>query len=170
MPIDTVSWPAPKASDPARDAAAANRDRAFELARWKAVELSWNMVFDEANAGPDGEENPEFVERYRWLIFAMGLARSSPGGDAVAALARRGYLISRQRYPGMKPSQIVPISAFHIVSSRAGLPSSGTSPWSTIERKALAVDVETLPVVRVVSAHVTLRVKAELRKEGVGLG
>ncbi len=34
----------------------------------------------------------------------------------------------------------------------------------------LAVDVEMLPVVQVVSAHVTLRVKAELRKEGVSLG
>lgn len=67
-------------------------------------------------------------------------------------------------------AKIVPISACGVVRSKAGLPCSRTCPWSSIEQKALAVDFETLPVVQIVPAHVTLRVKAELRREGVGLG
>ena len=35
----------------------------------------------------------ETLERYRQLFVAMGLAGRSPGGDAIAALARRGYVI-----------------------------------------------------------------------------
>ena len=42
--------------------------------------------------------------------------------------------------------------------------------WASMELEALEVDIAALPEVRFVSAHVTLRIKSELRREGHELG
>lgn len=50
-----------------------------------------------------------------------------------------------------------------------GLPGRNNR-WASMELEALEVDIAALPEVRFVSAHVTLRIKSELRREGHELG
>lgn len=94
-----------------------NRQRVFEAARMKAIALSLAVrardrdhVYEET-----GEARPETSERYRRLIIAMCVARSTPGGDAIAALARRGYILSRPFFPPSLAPHILPLSAPRIV-------------------------------------------------------
>lgn len=39
-------------------------------------------------------EDPSVVERFRWLVVAMGVARGTPGGLAIADIARLGHVAS----------------------------------------------------------------------------
>ena len=70
-----------------------DQQRDFEAARRKleAVCLLWDAPWY-VNTRETVE--PEDCERVRWLLVRMGLARGTPGGSAVADLARRGYAIS----------------------------------------------------------------------------
>ncbi len=113
----------------------------------------------------------ETLERYRQLFVAMGLARRSPGGDAIAALARRGYVIVVQpavlRRRGT--SRVVAIDRPGIVWFGAGLPTRH-QPWKAAEQSVLALDVTTYPLLRFVSAHESLRIRQQLRREGHDVG
>jgi hypothetical protein len=113
----------------------------------------------------------ETLERYRLLFIAMGLARRSPGGDAIAALARRGYVIvvppavlRRRGTP-----RVVAIDRPGIVWFGGGLPTRH-QPWKAAERSVLALDVTAYPLLRFVSAHESLRIRQQLRHEGHDVG
>ena len=40
------------------------------------------------------EEDPVVIERVRWLVVAMGVARGTPGGLAIAEIARLDYAVT----------------------------------------------------------------------------
>lgn len=144
-----------------------DQDRAFELARRKAHLLFRAALHEEKHVTDQyGWPTPEAVERYRWLIAAMAMARRSPGGDAVTALARRGYLVCSCDASLSLFEQLAPVDDRWLLPFGLGLPTRRL-PWASIERIASQVDPEQLPLRWVVSAHMSLQIKAHLRKEGV---
>lgn len=108
--------------------------------------------------------SPQEVEKVRWLVVSMGLARGGPGGLAVAALAERGWAVPTVRY--VTATQICParFDAPRLLSNLGVLPRRGG--WRGIERTARAYDPEALEEIRYVSAHETLRIKSELAARG----
>lgn len=112
---------------------------------------------------------PEVVERYRLLLVAAGIARGGPEGEAVTALLHRGYV----PVPGAMEAGLAPgvwaIDAVALVWLAVGLPRLGQR-GSSLARAALDVDAEALPLIRAVPAHVSLRIRKELRAEGHDLG
>ena len=113
----------------------------------------------------------ETAERYRQLFINMGLARRSPGGDAIAALARRGYVIMlRRAVPGGGGVPLVAaINQPGIVRFGGGMPTR-YRPWKAAEQAALALDVTAYPPLRFVSAHEALSIQQQLRRGGHDLG
>jgi hypothetical protein len=77
------------------------RQRRFEAA-CRALEQMCPLYPPRRSDLLDGwwpEVAPEETERVRWLIAAMGRARGTPGGAAIATLAERGYGVTAVRFP-----------------------------------------------------------------------
>lgn len=145
-----------------------DRQRVFEAARRGALALRDAVVMRESAFVMNGRVRPEVVEQYRLFLEAMGYARGTPGGEAVAALVRHGYVVdTRFRMPSHW-QHVLPIDTFHIVGSAMGLPCQARS-WQSIEWTAGSVDLSNLPPRRIVSAHLTLRLKTQLRRERLWL-
>lgn len=147
-----------------------HRQRAFERARRAAMEIGKGLAGDDGPGWPRCVPDPEAIERYRWLLVAMGIARVTPGGLAIASLARRGYALSaptsiRPLHPTTRALDWAGVTWFGI-----GLPSRHGRRWVEMEQDALRVDIAALPELCVVSAHVTVRIKSELRHQGHDLG
>ena len=140
--------------------------RAFESARRAAIELGKGLAEDDCPDWPRCVADPEVIERYRWLLVAMGTARATPGGLAIADLARRGYAIAaRTSLRPWRPTTRA-LDSVGAVRSGIGLPQRYGRRWACMEQDVLRVDVAALPELRFVSAHITVRIKSELRREG----
>lgn len=109
--------------------------------------------------------DPESTERYRLLIAAMGVARGTPGGLAIAALAHRGYVVVVPVMLSRWPPAVRALDVPGMVWSGVGLPTRQRS-WAESEHHALMVDIATLPALSFVSAHTALRVRQDLRRQG----
>lgn len=146
-----------------------DRQRAFERARRAALALCPGLQrYAQPLNRRDCVVEPESIERYRLLIAAMGVARGTPGGDAVAALSRRGYVVVLAVTLG-RSVRVHRVDTPGVVWFGAGLP-TGTSRWREIERHALTVELSSFPAVRYVTAHESLRIRRELRQEGHDVG
>jgi hypothetical protein len=150
---------------------APHQQRAFEAARRAAMLLcrGYDRRPSRFRHHRDPEEDPETIERVRWLIVAMGLARGTPGGLAIAALARRGYVVART--PVLTVAGWSPVALDHpgIVYLGEPLPRHDR-PWSAIERRALRIDAGELPHLRFGTGHTALRIVTELRRQGHAFG
>lgn len=150
-----------------------SRRRAYARALRAAYQLSGlgptNRLYFDGIDGRGATAHPEIVERYRLLLLAMAIIRGGPGGTAVAALLRRGYVLAPDAQMRGLPDGLRRIDAGALVWLFGGLPVLGR-PWKSISRAALAVDVDALPQNSLVPAHVSLRIRAELRAEGHDLG
>lgn len=135
------------------------RRRAFEHARHEAATVSkWATVSYAATS-------PELLERYRWLIVAMAIARGTPGAFALAELGRRGYVLDgTTKMPIVRPIDRI------LVIGGAGLPRRHSFPLAAMECRAATIDLTGFPPLSLASAHETIRIKAELRREGHDLG
>lgn len=71
------------------------RQRAFESARRAAMSLCRGQDKGRYHLIGAEEEDPAVIERVRWLVVAMGVARGTPGGRAIAEIARLGYVVTR---------------------------------------------------------------------------
>lgn len=138
-----------------------DRQRAFERARHAATTLCQSLDRDEIT--------PAMIERYRWLIVAMATARGTPGGLAIAELARRGFVLDILWAPRCS-SRLCSIGASGVVWLARGLPSRWRLRWSTMEQRVLGIDIAALPRLEIVSAHETVRIKSALRREGHDIG
>ena len=146
-----------------------DRHRAFEAARRAAMALGKTLPEDDGPDWPRCVADPDTVERYRWLLVAMGIVRATPGGRAIADLARRGYAIARIRSAGRLHLTPRPLDWVGATWCGIGLPRR-YGRWASMEEDALRVDIAALPQLRFVSAHVTVRIKSELRRAGHDLG
>lgn len=158
---------------PANPASAPSRRRAYARALRAAYRLSGlgpaHLLYFSGPHGRGETARPETVERYRLLLLAAAVARGGPGGTAVAALLQRGYVtVPEARMPGL-PEDVWRIDAPALVWLSGGLPGISRS-WRSIARAALVIDVEALPQLDVVPAHVSVWIRAELRAEGHDLG
>lgn len=134
------------------------RQRAFEAARYAASSISrW------AHTGY--QITPEVIERYRWLIVAMATARGTPGAMALADLARRAYVFDGT---AVMPS-VREIDRGAVIRS-SGLPRRRFLQFSIMELYVAKVNVSAYATLSIVSAHATIRIKADLRSEGHDLG
>jgi hypothetical protein len=116
------------------------------------------------------EVAPRDLERVRWLLVAMGRARGTKGGDAVARLAERGYAVASGSLPVYKPSwPVVPLDAPGVVHLGLMLPGWGRT-WKSMEAIARATPPEAYPPRRWCTAHETLGIAAALVAEGHDLG
>jgi hypothetical protein len=142
-----------------------DQQREFEAAR-RALEALCHLRRDPWHYYPSELADPELAERVRWLLIRMGLARGTPGGEAVARLARHGYAIC-SRIPWRE--RVVTIDAPGVILRGEILPchGGGNLRWTYIERTALAVDNATLSEHRWGSAHDLIHIRAKLRAEGV---
>lgn len=147
-----------------------NRQRAFEAARRAAVELGKGLAEDDGPDWPRCVADPETLERYRWLLVEMGTARATPGGLAIADLARRGYAVAARVSVGPRRPTPRALDRVGAVWFGVGLPGRYGRRWASMEQDALQVDIAALPELRFVSAHVTVRIKSELRRAGHDLG
>lgn len=138
-----------------------DRQRAFERARHRAATLCQSLDRDEIT--------PAIIEQYRWLIIAMATARGTPGGLAIAELARRGYILDILWAPRCS-SRLCSIGASGVVWLARGLPSRGRLRWSTMEQQVLEIDIAALPRLEFVSSHEEIRIKCALRREGHDIG
>lgn len=138
-----------------------DRQRAFERARHRAATLCQNLDRDEITS--------PMIERYRGLIVPMSTARGTPGGLAIAELARRGYILDILWAPRCS-SRLCSIGASGVVWLARGLPSRGRLRWSTMQQHVLEIDIAALPRLEFVSAHQTVRIKCALRREGHDIG
>lgn len=111
------------------------------------------------------------LETYRQLFVIMGSARRSAGGDAIASLAQRGYVIAPTLavLSRRSPPQVVAIDRPGVVWCGIGLPTS-RRPWKLSEQCALALDLSAYPQLVFASAHHVLRIRRRLRREGHDLG
>lgn len=105
------------------------------------------------------------VERVRWLLVAMGLARGTPGGRAVADVARHGYVVIPTSIIPARGWRPVPLDHPGIIHVGAPLPGAYRS-WAVTEQEALRIDVAGLPRLQFVTAHTTMRILSELRRQG----
>jgi hypothetical protein len=141
-----------------------NQQRAYERARRAAMALCPGLLTpDSSRLWQTCIVDSESIERYRLLIAAMGVARGTPGGLAIAALAHRGYvvIVPVSRWPPAVRALDVP----GMVWFGVGLPTRQRS-WAASEDRALKVDIATLPALSFVSAHTALRVRQDLRRQG----
>jgi hypothetical protein len=145
---------------------AIDRQRAFESARRAAIALGKGLAEDDGPDWPRCVADPETIERYRWLLVAMGTARATLGGRAIADLARRGYAMAGSKSAGPWRPSARPLDWVGAVWFGVGLPGRYGRRWVAMEKDALQVDIAALPELRFVSAHVTVRIKSELRREG----
>lgn len=100
----------------------------------------------------------------------MGTARGTQGGLAMADLARRGYaMAARTSLRPWRPTTRA-LDWVGAVWFGIGLPGRYGRCWKSMEQDALKIDIAALPELRFVSAHVTVRIKSELRREGHELG
>jgi hypothetical protein len=110
------------------------------------------------------------LERVRWLLVAMGRARGTEGGEAIARLAERGYAVTSGRRATLQPSdQVVPLDAPGVVHLGLMLPGWGRS-WKSMEKIALAIAPEAYSPRRWCTAHEALGIAAALAAEGHDLG
>ncbi|WP_297970903.1 hypothetical protein [uncultured Amaricoccus sp.] len=143
--------------------------------RCRAYAAALRAAYALAGFGPAGvlrsvDVDPEIVERYRLLLVAAAVARGGSDGAAVAAVLGRGYVLAPGATTGGKlPAVLYPVTTPSVVWLGVGLPRYG-SPWWAIARCARKIDVTALPQVKFVSAHVSLKIRGELRSEGHDLG
>lgn len=110
------------------------------------------------------EEDPVVIERVRWLVVAIGVARGTPGGLAVAEIARLDYAVTR--------TPILPATGWRLVRLDHPVVYVGEPlperyrPWPATERAALQIDIAGIPRLQFVSAHTTLQILSELRSHG----
>lgn len=136
-----------------------DRQRAFEAARRAAMALCPGHCGRRTrfHAIAAGAEDPLVVERVRWLLVAMGVARGTPGGRAIAEIARLGYvMISTSILParGWRPIRLDHPGIIH-----AGEPLPGPyRSWATTEIEALKINAAELPRLQFVTAHSTMRI------------
>jgi hypothetical protein len=104
------------------------------------------------------------MERARWLIVAMSLARRTEGGRAIAVLARRGYVVSSEYGRSRQPAAM-PLDTAGLLYLGHVLPSRHV-PWKSLEHAASRTDPMLLPERRWCSAHETLLLQATLMAEG----
>lgn len=134
------------------------RRRAFEHARHEASTISKWAAVSRAIL-------PGVLERYRWLIVAIARARGTPGALALAELGRRGYVLDgTARMPTVRP-----IDRSSVIGG-GGLPRRHSRSFAAMESRAASIDVAAYPPLSLVSAHETIRIKGELRREGHDLG
>jgi hypothetical protein len=116
------------------------------------------------------EVAPRDLERVRWLLVAMGRARGTEGGEAIARLAERGYVVTPGTRAVFQPSEeVVPLDAPGVVHLGLMLPGWGQT-WKSMEAIALDTPLEALPPRRWCTAHETLGIAAALAAEGHDLG
>lgn len=145
--------------------------------RCRAYAAALRAAYALAGCGPAGvlrsvdiDPDPEIVERYRLLLIAAAVARGGSDGAAVAAVLARGYVLAPGATTrGKLPAILYPVTTPSVVWLGVGLPRYG-SPWWAIARCAREIDVTALPQVDFVSAHVSLKIRRELRSEGHDLG
>jgi hypothetical protein len=77
---------------------------------------------------PRIEIEPGEVERVRWLVIAMSVARGTPGSLVIGALARRGYAIITAAGPFRTPPDVVALDTPGLIRSGKVLP-SWCQPW-----------------------------------------
>lgn len=145
-----------------------HRHRAFEAARRAAIALGKGLAASDGPGWPNSVPDPSRIERYRWLLVAMGTARGTPGALAIAGLARRGYVLTPRISSGAWDPQALDWISFAWFG--AGLPWRRDRRWRAMERAALEIDASALPPLDVVSAHVSLAIRRELRRQGHDLG
>lgn len=138
-----------------------DRQQRFERARHAAATLCQSLDREEVE--------PAMIERYCWLIVAMAIARGTPGGLAIAELARHGYILDILWAP-RSSSWLRSIGAPGVVWLARGLPSRGRLRWSTMEEQIFGIDIAALPSLEFVSGHEVIRIKSELRREGYDIG
>ena len=111
------------------------------------------------------------LQRYSELFVVMGLACGTPGGHAIASLARRGYVIVvTMPVPHQRGTpRVMAINTPGVVWFGAGLPTAGR-PWDAVERHALQLEVAYYPVLQFASGHELLRIRQQLRREGHDVG
>lgn len=142
-----------------------DQQRAYERARRAAIALCSGLLSpDSSRPWRTCVVDPEEIERYRLQIAAMGVARGTPGGQAIAALAHRGYVVIVPVMPSRWPPAVRALDAPCVVWFGVGLPTRLRS-WAASERRALRVDIATLPALSFVSAHTALRVRQDLRRQ-----
>jgi hypothetical protein len=112
------------------------------------------------------EAAPRDLERVRRLLVAMGRARGTEGGAAVARRRERLRCRVRVSRAAFQPSElVVPLDAPGVVYLGLMLPGWGCS-WKSMERTAFATPLEAYPPRRWCTAHETLEVCAALIAEG----
>lgn len=111
------------------------------------------------------EGDPAVVERVRWLVVAMGVARGTPGGLAISNIARLGYVMTRTPILPATGWRLLRLDHPGVVYSGEPLPER-YRPWPATERAALQVDLSGIARLQFVSAHTTLQILSELRMQG----
>lgn len=143
-----------------------DQQRAYERARRAAMALCPGLLTpDSSRPWQTCIVDSESIERYRFLIAAMGVARGTPGGLAIAALAHRGYVVIVPVMLSRWPPAVRALDVPGMVWFGVGLPTRQRS-WAASEDRALKVDIATLPALSFVSAHTALRVRQDLRRQG----
>jgi hypothetical protein len=146
------------------------RQRRFEAAR-RALEQMCHVYPPRKSDLLDARWHtvtPEEIERARWLMVSMGLARGTPGGAAIAALAERGYAVATVRF-SFPQGDIVALDTPGLISLGGILPALRRR-WKAIEAIALDANPEDLPKLRWCTAHAALRIRGEVAAEGHDLG
>jgi hypothetical protein len=147
------------------------RQRRFEAAR-RALEQMCRLYPPRRSDLLDAwwaDVAPEEIERVRWLIAAMELARGTRGGAAIAALAERGYAVTAVRSPLPRAGEIVALDAPGFILFGRMLPGP-CRRWSPMENIALAAQPTDLPMLQWCTAHAALRLRAGVAAEGHHLG
>lgn len=149
---------------------ALERQRRFARARSAARALCPGLSREEVCDRDFSLPGPT-LERYRELFVVMGLACGTPGGHAIASLARRGYVIVvTMPVPHRRGTpRVMAINTPGVVWFGAGLPTTGRL-WTAVERHALQLEVADYPVLQFASGHELLRIRQQLRREGHDVG
>lgn len=146
---------------------APDRQRAFEAARREAMALCPGHLGRRTrfHGITSIAAEPAVVERVRWLVVAMGVARGTPGGRAVAEIARLGYVVTSSPIFLAKGWRTVRLDHPGIVHAGEPLPGRYRS-WAATETEALKIDATALIRLQFVTAHTTMRIISELRQDG----
>jgi hypothetical protein len=112
--------------------------------------------------------DPLEIERARWLLVAMAISRGTAGGAAMAAILRRGYAITSDHSLCRQPGSVLPVDTPGLLHLGRVLPSRLVR-WKRFEQRALTINPMQLLEHRWCSAHETLRVVADLHREGYHL-
>jgi hypothetical protein len=152
-------------------AIAPERQRRFDLAFRAIASLcpGRERRISDYKAARSAHIDPLTIERVRWLLVTMSLARGTEGGAAMTAILRRGYTVTSEYGRWRQPRAILPLDTPGLLHLGDVLPSRQV-PWKFLERVALATDPSQFPERRWCSAHETLRIQASLMREGHDLG